>query len=286
MEPTEGWKEIVILGPEEPVDRIADLFLRYSKTHTSIIVGECDITYRGRAFSKAPWGVRIFIYKADGSLIIHGGRDRDPLNWQPPGSLCIPSVTEGGLEITCSNRKHGHEVVVVRFRRILVSIWSRLSTTGLEIRGTEKDIASAIYSRPDLIAPGATVIGREVDTPSGKIDLLLRDKEGKIYVVEIKNEKAGIAAVNQLERYVEYTGSSIKKVSEGKETIVRGVLVAPGISERAKELLIRKGFLHIDPREFKQAMYSSLTGYMRRKTPKEASGGYIKETKEMTSSPP
>lgn len=279
MESPEGWKEVVILGPGESVERIADLFLRYSKTHTSIIVGECYITYKGRASSKAPWGVRIFIYKEDGSLIIHGGRDRDPLNWQPPGSLCIPSVTESGLEITCNSRKHGLEEVVVRFRRILVSIWSRLSTTGLEIRGTEKEIADAICNKPDLIVPGAVVIGQEVDTPGGKIDVLLRDKEGKIYVVEIKNEKAGIAAVNQLDRYVEYIGSSIKRASAEKGFMVRGVLVAPGISERAKELLIRKGFMHIDPRAFKQARYSSLTDYIERKNPRAAHSEHIKESK-------
>lgn len=263
VSPEEWGKEIIVLGPGEPLERVADLFLKNSKTHTSIIVGECEITYRGRASSNAPWGVRVVIYKADGSLLIHEGRDRDPLNWQPPGSLCIPSIVEGRLEITCNSKKHGYEVVIIRFKRILISIWSRLSATGLEIRGTEKDILEVIYNKPDLVAPGSVVIGREVDTPSGKIDLLLRDEKGMIYVVEIKNEKAGVSAVNQLDRYVEYIESSVRKTQEERGT-VRGVLVSPGISERARELLIKRGFIHIDPRAFKQARYSTLTEYMGR----------------------
>lgn len=264
MEHPENWeREVIILGSGEPAAKIADLFLKYSKTHTSIIIGECSITYKGRASSSAPYGIRVVIYKADGSLIIHEGRNRDPLNWQPPGSLCIPSATEEGLEITCNSEKYGHEVVIIRFRRILAAIWSRLSATGLEIRGTEKDILETIYRKPDLIAPGATVIGHEIDTPSGKIDLLLRDREGRLYVVEAKNEKAGISAVNQLDRYVEYIERSLKRSSEEKIAVI-GVLVSPGISGRARELLIRKGYIHIDTRTFKQARYTSLTEYMGR----------------------
>ena len=268
----ESWeREVIILGPGEPIERIADLFLKNSKTHTSIIIGECDITYKGRASSKAPWGVRVVIYKTDGTLIIHEGRDRDPLNWQPPGSLCIPSTMEGQLVITCNNRKHGYEVVVIRFKKILASIWSKLSTTGLEKRGTERDISEAIYSNPDLIVPGATVIGHEVDTPSGKIDLLLRDREGRIYVIEIKNEKAGLSAVNQLIRYVEYIESAMKRTREEQGKGVIGVLVSPGVSERAKELLIRQGFIHIDPKTFKQTRHLSLTDYIYYKDDKERS---------------
>ena len=135
----EGWeREVIILGPGEPIERIADLFLKNSKTHVSIIIGECDITYEGRASSKAPWGVRVVIYKADGTLIIHEGRDREPLNWQPPGSLCIPSTVEGQLVITCNSRKYGYEVVVIRFKKILASIWSvlrRLSAISLTFVG-------------------------------------------------------------------------------------------------------------------------------------------------------
>ncbi len=262
--PEDLGEEIIVMGYGGPIEKIADLFLKYSRTHTSIIIGECDITYRGRASSRAPQGIRIVIYKADGSLLIHEGRDRDPLNWQPPGSLCTPSIIEEHLEIVCKNRKHGHEVVVIRFRRILISIWTKLSTTGLEIRGTEKDILETIYREPDLIAPGAVVIGQEVNTPSGKIDLLLRDREGRIYVVEIKNEKAGLGAVNQLIRYVEYIESSIKRAQKRRDGDVIGVLVSPGISGRAKELLIKQKFIHIDPRSFKQIRYSSLMKYIEK----------------------
>jgi len=255
--------EIVVLGPgEADPKRVSELFHTYSRVYTAVLIGECEIDYQGRAVSKAPPGVRIVIYKPDGSLLVHEGRDRDPLNWQPPGSMCASTAKSGLLEITCRNRKFGYEVVVIRFKRILHAVWCKLSSKGLEIYGTERDLVEAIASNPGIIVPGASVIGREVETPSGKVDLVLRDIEGNIYVVEVKNEKAGIAAVNQLARYVEHMESVIAR-SPGSKGRAIGVLISPGVTQRAREALISKGYIYIDPGSFKAKKPSTLAKYFK-----------------------
>ncbi len=250
MVSTEG-EEIIVLGSSDiDIHRISDLFHRNSKIYTAIIIGECEIHYQGRASSKAPLGTRIVIYKPDGSLLVHEGKDRDPLNWQPPGSLCISDADKGFLEIRCRSRKYGHEVVSIRFKRVLTVIWCRLSTKGLEIHGTEKDLVEMIYMNPSIISPSAKVIGREVETPSGKIDLILRDDLSNIYVVEVKNEKAGISAVNQLDRYVKYLESMQSRSPDIARRII-GVLVSNGITRRAREALIERGYIYIDSMSLK-----------------------------------
>jgi Predicted nuclease of the RecB family len=78
MVSTEG-EEIIVLGSSDiDIHMISDLFHRNSKIYTAIIIGECEIHYQGRASSKAPLGTRIVIYKSDGSLLVHEGKDRDP----------------------------------------------------------------------------------------------------------------------------------------------------------------------------------------------------------------
>lgn len=263
-DPEKRGEEIIFIEPDkiEP-KRVSELFTRNSRIYTAIIIGECEIQYEGRASSWAELGTRILIYKPDGSLLVHEGRDRDPINWQPPGSLCTSSPKDNVLEITCKSKKHGHEVIVIRFRRIYASLWCRLSTKGLVIRGTERDLLELLQSNPELIASGASVIGKEVETPSGKIDLVLRDRDGNIYVVEIKNEKAGVSAVKQLERYVEYIESSISRTSARERIRVIGVIVSPGVSERAREIIVMRGYRHIDPSSFRDVKYSTLTRFMR-----------------------
>jgi RecB family endonuclease NucS len=43
---------------------------------------------------------------------------------------------------------------------------------------------------------------RQLDTPAGRIDLLFKDEEGNLIVVELKLNKIGRDAINQLRRYM------------------------------------------------------------------------------------
>ena len=51
------------------------------------IFARCRVHHDGRAKSELGPGDRIIIVKPDGSFLIHQGEKREPVNWQPPGSV-------------------------------------------------------------------------------------------------------------------------------------------------------------------------------------------------------
>ena len=60
-----------------------------------------------------------------------------------------------------------------------------------------------IWQRPELIEPGFRATSREYHTPQGYIDILGKDREGNLTLLELKSRKAGVQAVKQLRRYVD-----------------------------------------------------------------------------------
>lgn len=78
-------------------------------------------------------------------------------------------------------------------------------------------------SNPEIIETGLPPFDLEMPTDLGGIDLLARDADGAIVVVELKCAKANHAAVHQLSRYVQ----SVKKVWSRD---VRGILAAPAVT--------------------------------------------------------
>ncbi|WP_252901799.1 YraN family protein [Vulcanisaeta sp. JCM 14467] len=103
-------------------------------------------------------------------------------------------------------------------------------TSNYRVFGTEEDIVNAIINNPSLIEDGLQIIAREYHTIVGDIDLLAKDSQGRLVVIECKRSQAGPEAVNQLKRYVEHLSQK-----EGKN--VRGILVAPSISSAAYHYL-------------------------------------------------
>jgi len=221
-----------------------------------IIVGDIEVEYYGRAASHAPPGTRLIILKTDGALLIHEAHKREPLNWQPPGAHVVFECVGNALRLR-SIRTNPHEDVIVDFKRIYFVKACTLSHTKLVVIGTEEDIVRALLSNPRLVHPEAQLVGRDIATPYGKIDVLLRKPDGTLIVVEVKNERAGIAAVSQLKRYVEYYKS--------QGVSVEGVLVAPSISEDARIVLLKEGFRFIDAKSLSSKPMTSLERYFRRR---------------------
>src|SRR5690606_13861641 len=105
--------------------------------------------------------------------------------------------------------------------------------------GSEAEMQAALASNPELIEPGLTLIDLETPTDVGGIDLLARDVNGALVVVELKRGKANHEAVHQLARYVQ----SVSRVWDGT---VRGILAAPAVTAPA---LNRLGALGLEFRE-------------------------------------
>jgi RecB family endonuclease NucS len=122
----------------------------------------------------------------------------------------------------------------------------------LEIAGYEKDMGDMIMKHPNMIEEGFKPTDREYSTEHGFIDILGKDKEGNLMVLELKCRKAGTNAVKQIRRYLtdfENKDNSYLKTVGIEKKKVRGILVAPSIGEDAKELLEEEGieFKSIEP---------------------------------------
>ncbi len=253
--PSQNAEVCVDVDVEKPCNEISKELNSIKQGRVIIMVGDIEVEYYGRAASHAPLGTRLIIVKLDGALLIHESCKREPLNWQPPGAHVVFECVGQSLRLR-SIRMNPREEVIVDFKRVHFAKACRLAQTKLLVIGTEEDLVRILISNPKIVHPDAQLVGRDVATPYGKVDVLLRRKDGTLIVVEVKNERAGIAAVAQLKRYVEYYRS------QGMS--VEGVLVAPSLSEDAKTALLKEGFRFIDAKSLSPRPTTSLEKYFRR----------------------
>ena len=116
--------------------------------------------------------------------------------------------------------------------------------TRLEI---EKAIESSYAERPELLTTlegGLQLVGRQVETPIGRIDLLCRGSDGKYVVVEIKAKGAEDSVFGQILRYIGWVHSNYP---DGRGN-VRGIILASQFPDKAR--YSRIGLLKDDAEEF------------------------------------
>lgn len=204
------------------------------------VFGECRVDYEGRAASELGPGRRLLVLKPDGSALVHTDENRTPVNWQPPGSRHHAAVREGRLRVR-STRTSPDETLTVRFSA--VEQLSAMGVTGgrdLEVHGSEADLRRRILEDPDLVEAGLEPVAVERDSAAGPMDVLCVDADSNPVVLELKRRRVGPSAVSQLGRYVEALGSE----PDVDPDDVRGILVAPSVTDRARELLDERGFEH------------------------------------------
>jgi len=200
-----------------------------SKKAVIILMACCSVVYEGRARSKLGSGDRMIIIKSDGSFMIHQDRNLDPVNWQPPKSQCKASLKEGIMYLEGSRRNPTERLEVKIKSTYMASYFIGQDSKDLELAGYEENMREMVFENPEIIEEGFRPVNREYMTSNGFIDVLGKDKEGNLVVLELKSRRAGINAVKQLKRYMD-------SFSDHKE-FVRGVLVAPSVTDDASELL-------------------------------------------------
>ncbi len=203
------------------------------------VFGRCEVEYEGRAASELGPGDRLLILKPDGAALVHTDEKRTPVNWQPPGSEHRAAVRDGRLRVR-SERENPDETLTVRFAS--VHQLSAMAVTGgrdLDVHGSEADLKRRILDHPDLVEEGFDPVETERDSAAGPMDVFGYDAAGRPVVVELKRRRVGPSAASQLARYVAALEREL-----GDDELVRGVLVAPSITDRAAELLAEQGFEH------------------------------------------
>jgi endonuclease len=198
-----------------------------------LLVARCSIRYSGRLDAHLPEAVRLLMFKADGSVLVHadaGGYK--PLNWMTP-----PTVIE-----------EAEDAIVVRKRagasedRLEISISEVLSDISHELDeapqltkdGVEAHLQELLAERPQTFGEGFRLVRREWPTDIGPVDLMCRDSQEQWVAIEVKRI-AGIEAVEQLTRYLERIREDPAFGS------ARGVLAAQAIKPQARVLATARG---------------------------------------------
>jgi len=211
--------------------------------------GRCTVDYDGRASSDLGPGDRLVVCKPDGTLLVHTDENREPVNWQPPGCTHYASLRDGRLRIR-SVRSSPSERLDVDFRRLeQVSAYEVEDRSDLTLTGSEEDLRTRILEEPSLVESGFQPTATERETAAGPIDVFGADAGGRPVVVELKRRRVGPSAASQLRRYVEAVDEEFP--DEG----VRGILVAPSVTDRTAALLEEQGleFVSLSPPDADEA---------------------------------
>ena len=208
------------------------------------VFGRCTVEYDGRAASTLEAGDRLVLFKPDGAALVHTAEGQQPVNWQPPGCAHETFLEDGRLQLR-SLRSTPEEVLRVGFERVeQVSTYAMAGSSELSVVGTEEDLKARLLEEPDLLEPGFTPLATERETPAGAVDLYGEDGDGRTVVVELKRRRVGPDAVGQLRRYVDAVERDLHA-----DAAIRGVLVAPSVTDRASRLLAEHGleFVALEP---------------------------------------
>jgi RecB family endonuclease NucS len=216
----------------------------FARAQGLLIIGKCQVDYRGRASSKLESGERIVIFKGDGSVLVHRPTGYEPVNWQPPGCICSASGVGNVLQVKAVRRQPPESVRVSFDSVFLLCVLSLTDVGDFALHASEEDMHKAVLLMPSLIEEGLKPITYEKKVEPGFVDVYGEDKTGRFVVVEIKRKTANRQAVLQLAKYVEAVKGMVNKQ-------VRGILAAPSSGQGVQRLLTSLGleFKVLDPKK-------------------------------------
>jgi RecB family endonuclease NucS len=196
-----------------------------------LLVARCEVLYTGRLTARLPEAVRLLMFKADGSFLVHddAGGFR-PLNWMTP-----PTVVEEAADTIVVRKRAGktEDRLEIRITEILSDVTHDMGeSVALQKDGVERDLQLELAAQPSALGESLSLVRREWSTDIGPVDLMCRDDDGAWVAVEIKRIGT-LDAVEQLTRYLE----RIRPELDG----CRGVLAAQTIKPQARTLAESRG---------------------------------------------
>ena len=195
-----------------------------------LLVARCSVTYEGRLGATLAPGIRLVLWKSDGSIAIHSdAKAYKPLNWM--NQPC--SIVERDNTIVATNPK-GETLSIEVLETLHDTDLELGDDPSLEKDGVEAELQQLIAARVAALRDDFVLVRREFPTDIGPIDLLCRDGEGRAVVVEVKRV-AEIAGVDQLLRYQE----RLDRDPQYAPTV--GMLVAQHIKPQARVYAQSKG---------------------------------------------
>jgi endonuclease len=198
-----------------------------------LLVARCEVVYTGRLTARLPEAVRLLMFKADGSFLVHddAGSYR-PLNWMTP-----PTVIEETDDAIVVRKRAGktEDRLEIRLAEVLSDVTHDMGeSAALQKDGVERHLQEELAARPETLGEPLRLVRREWPTDIGPVDLMCRDEGGAWVAVEIKRVGT-IDAVEQLTRYLERIDGDC-----------RGVLAAQAIKPQARTLAEARGIRCIE----------------------------------------
>ncbi len=193
-----------------------------------LIVARCEVRYTGRLTAVLPEALRLLMFKADGSVMVHA----DTGGYKPSNWMTAPTIIQEEPERIVVRKRAG--ATEDRLEIAIAEIVSDVShdmgeAAALEKDGVERDLQEALAATPEHCGEGFRLVRREWPTDIGPVDLMCRDGEDEWIAVEIKRV-ATIDAVEQLTRYLQRIRRDPAMAS------CRGVLAAQSIKPQARVL--------------------------------------------------
>ena len=193
-----------------------------------LVVARCEVHYTGRLTATLPEAVRLLVFKADGSVLVHGDAGGyKPLNWMTP-----PSVVEESSGSIVVRKRGGksEDQLEIRLAQVLSDVSHDMGeSAALQKDGVERHLQEELAVNPAALG-ALRLVRREWPTDIGPVDLICRDEDDGWVAVEIKRV-ATIEAVEQLTRYLDRI----------ELPDCRGLLAAQTIKPQARTLAESRG---------------------------------------------
>jgi len=226
---------------------------------TIVLAVNCEVQYDGRANSDLGGGDRLLVLKPDGTVLVHGPEKSKPRNWMTGASYTFGLEGDELAIHAEQSSSEGVEELDIWVADVYDIITERLlDDREKSLAGTEADLKSRLVDNPELIEEGFRVESTEWETGAGPVDIFGYDSDGNAVLAELKRRQIDPEAVHQLRRYLE-----VGFEDDFVESEVRGIVVAPSISEQAMDLVEEYGFVFVeeDPRRKVSSETTSLSEF-------------------------
>lgn len=200
------------------------------------LFGTCTVVYDGRTSRRLGPADRVALCKPDGAVVVHDATGLQPVAYASPGAS-VEATAEEEEAVVHAERDDPPETLVVAFETVAwIDALPVEASVDATTAGPEARLRERLLDEPDLLEPGFRPLATERETPAGPVDVFGRDADGRSVVVEVKARRVGPDAVGQLARYVEALERDLHA-----DATVRGVLVAPAVTKRARVQLAEHG---------------------------------------------
>lgn len=141
--------------------------------------------------------------------------------WLDAGRRATPNFKAGQAVFTLDKSIETGELAAAVVDESTPQVLTEYVESSLSL---ERDLEDQIVSHLDVLEPGLTLVSRQETSDVGRLDLLARDAEGRMVIIELKAGEAKDSSIGQIARYIGWYAQK-----EGKPP--RAILVASGFSE-------------------------------------------------------